>query len=133
MRELSHVYFAIPVRTLLVLRLGSNVYIDNLAASLNGKIEAILHAVQRLGQPHKAESQDQEPAVPIYVMKSRLNSLDGVFPPMSLTLCKHTSGHAAPVSREPVLLKAKTVAKQDAYRAAKFLLYSLQILIWEYL
>jgi hypothetical protein len=77
---------------------------DNLAASLNTKIDMIHLAVQHLGQLNNIKIQGQEAAL-----------------------------HSAQDFEDPVILKADTLAKQDVTRAVKLLLYSLEILIREYL
>lgn len=113
--------------------LGSTIYTDNPAASLNAKVDMIHHAVQRLGQLDEIRNQGQEPAASAGITKSRLNNSDGVVAPMPSTLCQHMPLHSVPVFEDPVLLDAKTLAKKDVSKAVKLLLYSLRILIREYL
>lgn len=101
---------------------------------MNTKVDTILRAMQQLSQSDKTETQDQDQGLKASAntTKSGFNNLDVVVAPISLTLCRHLSLHSTLVFDDPVILEAKTLARQDLSRAIKLFFYSLQVLIWEY-
>lgn len=93
----------------------------------------ILNSVQRLANYDSTEIQRQELGVKASIKTSSFNDLDVAIKPLSLTLRDDLSLHSALLTKDPAVLEAKTLAKQDLSKAIDLLLYSLKILVQEYL
>jgi hypothetical protein len=102
-------------------------------ASLNAKVDKILNIVQRLGHYDRTEIQGHILGATTGIEKSTPNDLEVAATPLSLNLRDDLSLYSAPVTKDPAVHEAKTLAKQDLYKAVKLLLYSLKILVREYL
>jgi hypothetical protein len=102
-------------------------------ASLNAKVDMILKTLQRLGHYDRTEIHGHELGATTGIEKSTSYDFDVAVTPLSLNLRDDLSIYSAPVTKDPVVHEAKTLAKQDLYKAVKLLLYSLKILVREYL